>query len=286
LSDAVHSSDDATAQVVAAFIYPIKACGGVAVDRLHIDRFGGAQGDRQWAVINAANEVTWQGDFPRLVRVVPQLHGDRLVLGAPGLPPMPVMFDALGSTSAREIRLWNEPMARHDVYEAHDAGDAAAAWLGEAAGAALRLVRLPDDAVGREHANRLHVVVAESCEEIDQRLAARGLPAAAMARYRPNLVLRGLEEPLLPFVEDHLKAIAWRNDAAAGRIDVNARCVRCVVPEVDPATGAPGKVMLPLLAELSTERLPGQPVSFGVYGRGTPGGVLAVGQHVAVELDW
>ncbi|WOB07760.1 MOSC domain-containing protein [Piscinibacter gummiphilus] len=269
--DAVH--------VAAAYLYPVKACGAMPVDALHIDRWGGAEGDRRWAIVNAEGEVTWQGTYPRLVLISPTLLPDGLRLEAPGQPTLTVPDAGLAACS---FRIWNEAAARLDRHEGHDAGHASSAWVSAVAGAPVRLVRLSDEAVGRGEANRLHVVSRASCDDAAAQLRRDGGPAAGVLRYRPNLVLDGPESLLPPFAEDHLRSLAW----PGGRLDISSRCVRCVVPNVDPATGDTDARVLAALAALSAERLPGGPVSFGCYGQATAGARIVRGQVLSLELDF
>jgi len=291
-----------TARVVAAYVYPVKSCGASPVDELVFDRWGGAEGDRRWAVVGADGAVTWQGTHPRLALVHPRLDGDGLLLTAgPGPGPVPAWrrghSDEHGGrpeAGARhaplrvvadgpwvDVGLWNDIERRTDVFPCRAAGPDADAWLSAVVGAPLRLVRLGDAALARPHAERLHVISRESAQEVDAWLRARGQPPADEARYRPNLVLAGAEAPLAPFVEDLLASLRWGADAG---ITVGSRCVRCIVPDVDPSTGRPGEHVLPALAELSARRAPGGPTTLGVYGRGTPGARLARGQDVALEI--
>ena len=83
-SDGKSAAMDFEATVSALFIYPIKSCAGVAVDVIEFDESGGAKGDREWAVVNEGLEVTWQGAFPRLALISPDVAGTGLVLSAPG----------------------------------------------------------------------------------------------------------------------------------------------------------------------------------------------------------
>ena len=75
-----------------------------------------------------------------------------------------------------------------------------------------------------------------SLDDLNGRLAARGAAAVTMRRFRPNLVLDGLQ----PFDEDHIDEITL--DAAAGpvRLRLVKPCVRCSIPNVDPTTAATG----------------------------------------------
>lgn len=277
MTDTDWSAGDAL--VAAAYLYPIKACGALEVERLVFDRWGGAEGDRRWAVVDGSGTVTWQGSHPLLALVRPLLAGDTLTLRAPGHAPLEVRDDGL---AACEVGMFNEGANRVDVFPGRAAGAAADRWISAVAGAPLRLVRLGDAAIGRAHAERLHVVTRESAAEVDAVLSARGEPAADLLRYRPNLVLAGRGAPLVPFVEEVLEAIAWPHGGAEARLAVTSRCVRCIVPNVDPATGTAGAHVLPTLAELSAQRFPGQPTALGVYGNATPGTTLARGQALSL----
>jgi uncharacterized protein len=70
------------AQVASLFIFPVKACAGLAVDRLVFSEAGRLEGDREWAVTDAAGQVTWQGEHPLLVLVRPAFKGPVFVLRA------------------------------------------------------------------------------------------------------------------------------------------------------------------------------------------------------------
>lgn len=270
-------------RIAATFIHPIKACAAVELPSITIDRWGAAQGDRRWAVINAEGSVTWAGEFPRLVLVAPQPREQGLRLTAPD--QMPVELDDT-DLAPREIGLWNDIAKRVDRFMVGDAGDEAAQWMSEVVKAPVRLVRLGDDAVGRDSANRLHVVSTVSCAEVDELLAQRGLQAGSLLRCRPNIVIEGLDAPLVPFVEDHLTQMLWQSAEGMAALEFTGRCIRCVVPNVNVRTGEVQPVVLESLTTLSAQRWPNEAVSFGIYGRATPGSRLERGQPVEVEFGF
>jgi uncharacterized protein YcbX len=271
------------------FLYPVKACAGVPVDALVLDARGGAAGDRGWAIVDAGGIVTWQGSHPRLALVAPRFvaahagsPADRLALAAPGLetvvvPPAPAL-------SPCTVKIHNERTNRHDDFDATDAGDAVADWLERATGAALRLVRLGDAARTREGVNALHVVFESSIAAVDAELASDGAPRADRRRYRPNVVLGDADAPLDPFIEESVESLSWQHQGVQTRLEVTAPCVRCIVPDVDPATGIVAPATGHALAALSRRRRPGGPVVFGVYARGEAGARLALGDSAALTL--
>jgi uncharacterized protein YcbX len=267
---------DLACAATALYVYPIKACAAMPVDEIELDARGGAVGDRGWAIVDAEGAVTWQGTHPRLALVHPRLAGAGLRLHAHGVGDI----DTPAELSPRRVRIWNDLGARHDEFDAADAGDAVAAWLERAVGAPLRLVRLGESALAREGTNALHLVFAPSVAAVDAQRAADGLPPADPLRYRPNIVLSGaLDE----FVEESVASLAW--DGAAGRtpLEITAPCVRCVVPNVDPASAQVDETVGDALARLSLQRRPGATV-FGVYARGAAGARLRVGNTAWLEL--
>ncbi len=267
---------DLACAATALYVYPIKACAAMPVAEIALDERGGASGDRQWAVVDAEGAVTWQGAHARLALVHPRLDGAGLRLHAGGHADVATP----SALAPRRIRLWNDLAARHDEFEAFDAGDAVAAWLERVVGAPLRLVRLGEAALARDGTNALHLVFAPSVAAVDAQLAAGGRPAAAVLRYRPNIVLSGaLDE----FIEESVAAVHWQGAAGPVPLAITAPCIRCVVPSVDPATAQVDEAVGDALTRLSQQRRPGATV-FGVYARGAAGARLRVGETARLEL--
>jgi uncharacterized protein YcbX len=178
-----------------------------------------------------------------------------------------------------EVRLWNEATQAHDVFAARRAREEVQAWLAQAAGAPVRLVQLGLPARVRDTLNPVHIVSSRSVAALNERLRAAGAPPAAVERFRPNIVLDG--DDLQPFDEDHVARIHWDHGAA---LHVTEACVRCVVVNVDPCSGAVGGEPLASVGALSAQRRPGAPVSFGVYARAAAHTGLAVGEQGIAEL--
>jgi uncharacterized protein YcbX len=272
---------DAVATVL--FVYPVKACAGVPVETLALDERGGAVGDRRWAVVDAKGEVTWQGACPRLALVQPRPTAAGLALTADGFADVDTPPEH--ALRACSVKIWNDALARHDTFDAADAGDAVAAWLAEVVGAGLRLIRLGDQAVTRDGPAALHVVLAASAAAVDAHLGAAGHPPADLRRYRPNIVLSAAAgQSFDAFVEDTVQAFEWQGRASPTRLEITSPCIRCVVPNVDPASARVEPATLQALQDLSQRRHPGGPTTFGVYARGVAGARLRAGDSVRLEL--
>jgi uncharacterized protein len=262
------------------YLYPVKACAGLPVPEIVLDADGRATGDRGWAVVDAEGAVTWQGAHPRLALVQPRLAAAGLSLHAAG------MADGVatpGTLAPCRVKIWNDAGARHDVFDAADAGDAVAAWLARVVGAPLRLVRLGDAARTREGLNALHLVFSPSIAAVDAQLASAGRPPADPRRYRPNVVLSTAGADGVEFIEDSVETLDWHAGDATHRLEITAPCVRCVVPDVDPESAAVDAVVGDTLTRLSQQRRPGGTV-FGIYARGAVGARLRMGNVARMSL--
>ena len=251
---------------IALHVYPIKACAGVPVRELVLDARGGAAGDRQWAIVDAGGAVTWQGAHPRLALVHPRATPAGLRLGSPGVDEIAVS-DKL---APRRVKIWNDLGARHDTFDAADAGDAVAAWLERVVGAPLRLVRLGEAALAREGTNALHLVFTPSVAALEAHWGATD-----PRRFRANVVLEIPDADGNEFIEESLESLEWQGEADT-RLQVTAPCIRCVVPNVDPASAQVDESFGDALTRLSQQRRPGGTV-FGIYARGAAGARLRVG---------
>ena len=265
---------DLACSATALMTYPIKACAGVPVQELVLGARGVA-GEREWAIVDAQGETTWQGAYPRLALVHPRVTPAGLRLEAPGGGAVEVPADA--ALAARQVKMWSDLHARHETFDAADAGDAVAAWLQGVTGAPLRLVRLGEAALAREGTNALHLVFAPSVAAVQAQWGATDV-----RRFRPNIVLAMPAGGGDAFLEESLEALEWQGEAAT-RLEITAPCVRCVVPNVDPASARVDDGFLDTLARLSQQRRPGATV-FGLYARAAAGTRLRVGDTARMVL--
>ncbi len=226
----------------ALFVHPVKSCAGIAVDAALLVETG-LDLDRAWMLVDEAGEMLTQRELPRMALVQPTLrHGD-MVLRAPGMLALHVRLDTVEAPT--RVRVWD------DIVKAYDMGALAAQWFSDFLGRRLRLVRFdPDEkrlsdpawagSIEAENAFAdgfpLLVANAASLGDLNLRLAARGVAPVAMQRFRPNLVLDGLQ----PYDEDHLEAIEIDTPQGPVRLRLVKPCVRCGIPNVDPATGETG----------------------------------------------
>lgn len=230
---------DVACSLAALAVYPIKSCAGVAVTQCRMVETG-LEFDRAWMVVDAQGAMLTQRQWPRLALVQPQFKMGELMLRAPGMLALHLRLDTV--ETATRVRVWD------DVVQAFDMGALAAQWFSDLLGTPARLVRFDpeerrlSDAAwtgGVEAENAfsdgfpLLVANQASLDDLNVRLAAKGEAAVTMQRFRPNLVLGGLQA----FDEDHLQELEVRTEAGPLRLRLVKPCVRCAIPNVDPATG-------------------------------------------------
>ena len=275
-------------------LYPIKSCAGIALQAATVSAAGlnhGQVHDREWMVVDSAGQFLSQRSHPRMALIVPALQGGAMLLQAPGMLPLEIATAPLaaGLAPAIAVTIWD------DQLEAHDCGDEAGRWFSQVLGQPCRLVRF-DPAVKRLASKKwtddadvptrfpdgfpMLVISQGSLDDLNQKLQAQGRAAVPMNRYRPNIVIDGVDA----FEEDFAAMI----EAGPVRLRPVKPCTRCPMPSVDQATGEFGPDPMDiLLTYRGNPRVDGAP-TFGVNAilQDGAGEILRVGQEMTLELDF
>ncbi len=235
----MNNSSTLAASLSALFVHPIKSCAGIAAGEALLVETG-LELDRAWMVTDEQGEMLTQRELPRLALVQPTLRTHDMVLRAPGMLALHIRLDTVEAPT--RVRVWD------DVVKAYDMGALAAQWFSDCLGRKARLVRFDPEETRLSEARWTGAVQAEnafadgfpllvagsaSLADLNQRLAARGQAAVGMERFRPNLVLDGLQ----PWDEDHIDEIEIDTAEGLVRLKLVKPCTRCTMPNVDPATG-------------------------------------------------
>lgn len=269
MPDPIDLADDGSSpvSVAALHLYPIKSCAGLSVAEVALAATGFAH-DRGWMLVDASDEFVTQRDHARLALVQPQLHADgSLQLSAPGMPVLTLPARAEGAAS--RVRVWD------DVVEAVAAGAQADRWFSDFLREPLRLVQFGPQQrrlssarwTGDLEAENafsdgypILVVSSAALDELNQRLAAKGVAPVGMARFRPNLVLDGLDA----HGEDHLDELHFDTPDGPVRLRLVKPCPRCPVPNIDPATAIAGTEPGDTLASYRADARVGGAITFGM----------------------
>jgi uncharacterized protein YcbX len=260
--------------------FPVKSCRGQSVHGATVEPWGLA-GDRRWLVVDEDGVAVTARDYPRMLRVTPELRpNDALTVTAPDLPMLHVeaALDAIVP-----VRVWSSELT------AAAAGPEADAWFSKAVGATVRLVYLddprrrhpnprfarPTDYVSFADGYPLLLASAASLDALNDWIAAGPLAHEGplpMTRFRPSVVVSG--------------APAWAEDGwrllriGDARFRAVKGCDRCVMTMTDPDTGRRSKEPIATLARY--RRWDGE-VWFGMnLIPDTPGATITVGDEVEV----
>ena len=260
------SDDELQLRVHSLHVYPVKSCAGVSLrESLLIET--GLEFDRAWMVVDKHGVFVTQRELPRMALIQPTLKSFEMILRAPGMLALHIALDTVEKPVRAKV--WDDEVAAYDM------GDLCAQWFSDFLGAKLRLVRFDPEQrrlserrwtgeIGAQNAFAdafpLLVTSAASMGELNRRLQAQGHEAVTMARFRPNLVLDGLDA----HGEDPLDEIVIDSDEGAIRLKLVKPCARCPIPDVDPLTGLAGHAVGDALAGYRADaRLAGK-ITFGM----------------------
>lgn len=263
-------------QVSELWIYPIKSCRGIPVERFELDDRGPVR-DRRFMLVDSSNEFITARTHHRLVLVSVEIDGDELVVEAPGVGASRFHAEMRESGDAEECVIWHDRVLLTNSH----VNDFFSSFLGEA----VRLMYMPTTSmrvvdrvysaesrlVSLADAFPMLLIGQGSLDHLNERLTAQGLDAVPMRRFRPNVVVSGTQA----HEEDGWQTI----QIGTGEYDVVKPCSRCVLTTVDPDTGVMGKEPL---RTLSQYRKRGSNVYFGQNVIHQSSGPIRIGDAVTV----
>ena len=273
-------------------LYPVKSCGGISVREATLTSAGlslDAVYDREWMIVGEDGVFLTQREHPRMALISPRIKTDTLELRAPGMLRLeiPLGLPAPEHEKTREVKLGD------DTWLVYDCDDTTAAWFSNAVGVACRLVRF-HPGVTRVTSTRwtggieaptlfadgypVLVIGSASLADLNEKLAAAGREQLPMNRFRPNLVIDGIDA----FEEDYADQFAL-GDAHLKPVKP---CPRCPIPSVDQSTGVPGPDPLDILGTYRAKPALDGAICFGMNCIVTAGDGqrLHVGQAVTMTL--
>ncbi|MFT4604992.1 MAG: hypothetical protein ACI9W4_001731 [Rhodothermales bacterium] len=255
-------------KVESLWIYPVKACAGVRVQAAQVGARG-FRGDRRWMIVDEKGGHVTQREYANMALLRPGLiQGGLRFENGPDVRPEQTAPDI-------PVTIWG------DSVRARPAPQLVSAWLSDQIGAPVRLVHMPETSV--RPVDQAYGLTADEVSFADgfpylvtttaslDVLNGRLDKAVPMLRFRPNVVVSGASA----FEED-----TWRRlGVCDAELDIVKPCARCVVIDIDPATGVSAKGVLKEAA--SFRRVDGK-VYFGQNGIGRVLGSVWAGGNVEV----
>ena len=224
-------------EVTGLRIYPVKSMRGIELQRATLTAEGLLH-DRRFMVVRTSGRFVTQRDMARMSLISVELENGGITLFMTGNGRVEVPF---GEVDGRRFttKVWN------DTCETVDQGEAVSRWLTNAleSSETLHLVTMAPgytrpqgkaDVLGAKthtlFADAAPFLVANeaSLQALNNELLARGHDAVPMDRFRPNIVLRGLDA-----FEEHRAG-----GMTGGGIGIRFHhpCQRCIVTTIDQAT--------------------------------------------------
>jgi uncharacterized protein YcbX len=277
-----------TARIERLFVYPVKSCGGVEVREAQLAETG-IDLDRAWMVVDEQGNFVTQRELPRLALVRPTLKLTEVVLRAPGMLALHLQIDTVEAPAT--VRLWDEEVPAFDM------GDTASQWFTDFVGRRVRLVRFDPEhrrlsslewTGGVEAPNQFSdgypVLVAStaSLDLLNDKLRAAGHEPVAIERFRPNIVLSGVEA----HDEDRLELMTIATEGGRVQLKPVKPSPRCTIANVDPATGAVDTLVTDTLQGYRRNEVLGGAISFGMNAIVLQGEELKLRVGDAVTADW
>lgn len=295
------TSRDVGAQIARLFVYPIKSCAGVEVQEALLTETG-LELDRTWMVVNAQGIFMTQREHPRLALLHPHINTEELVLSTPGMQDLCIALNV--ERQPLLVKIWD------DEVPAFDMGEEAAKWLTQflvmpkitsqsTVTGSYRLVRFNPAqrrvsslqwTEGFQALNQfsdgfpLLVLSEASHAQLNERLVSAGHASVSIERFRPNVVLSGLQA----HDEDQLSVMHIEAGAEEVLLKPVKPCPRCPIPNVDPLTAQISQEVGDTLQSYRQDARVNGAVTFGmntIVLRGV-GVALRVGQTVSADFDF
>jgi len=192
------------AQITDLFIYPVKSLKGIALNE-SMTALRGLQYDREWMVTTSDYEFITQREIPLMSTIEVSIDSDALTLSSKNNTKCQVPLLS-SNTNVIKASVWG------DICDAYDEGDDVSLWLtsllGQYKNKSLRLVRYSSQGIRPVPAKYLNGVEAqsafsdqfpylitswESLEKLNTGLIKNGSQVAEMDRFRPNIVVKGID---------------------------------------------------------------------------------------------
>ena len=281
---------DVRAKIAQLFIYPIKSCAGIEVKEAVLTDTG-LDLDRAWMVVDEKGVFVTQREVPRMALIQPLLKTYDMIVKAPGMLALHVSIDEV--EKAVTVQVWE------DTVKAFDMGDLAAQWFSDFLGKTVRLVRFDPEQTrlssmkwtngieaknGFDDGFAVLVTNVASLKALNDKLTAEGDQAVTMPRFRPNVVLTGVEA----HDEDRLDTLNIETQEGLAQLKHVKPCVRCTIPDVDLQSGKQGTAVGDMLQSYRADPQMDGGITFGMNAivLSGEGSTLRVGQAVGANYTF
>ena len=228
-------------------VYPIKSCGGFALESSQLN-VQGLQHDRNWMIVNADNVFISQRKFPRMSQIKVTIAGSEIRLNFAGHGEIASPLEFTGKRVTAQV--WRDEVGS----VCHD--DAINQWLSEVLQENVRLVRMATSTSRMRSKNTHPEPFATSFADsapvlVVNRASLRAVEGElgrviGIERFRGNIVV----DTQTPFDEEEWSSLQSSEISTPQAFSLGScyPCERCEIINIDPNTGdADPQVMRALL---------------------------------------
>jgi hypothetical protein len=264
--------------ITALAFYPVKSCRAIAADALVLEESGFAH-DRMWVLVDPSGRFLSQRECSRLAQVSTSMESGALILSAPRMATLRV---TAGHGTGTTVSIWR------DFAQGLDQGDAAARWFSDFLDRPVRLAAFDrstrrlcnpeyagDSGAHTLFADGYPLLVANEASLAS--LNAQMPVPLPMSRFRPNLVLSGLQA----YDEDHIASL----HIGAVSLRLVKPCIRCQITTTDQESGMVGVEPLSTLQRTRFNAALGG-VAFGMNAIVTRGAGMPLHRGDTVDVEW
>jgi uncharacterized protein YcbX len=245
------------------YYYPLKSGCGIKLRSAPINSTG-IQNDRRWVLVDGTGRFITQRELPLMGKLLLQPSPDHATIHWND-QTVRVQRYSPDSPSPHQIPItvWKDKVL------AHDCGDEIAEFLSSKLGRSVRLCEafetrsIANKDIPQSHSTYFFadsypfmILSQESIDDLNRRLVGQELPPVTLNRFRPNIVLKGLE----PFAEDEIHSLHIGDNV---ELRFGKFCTRCNIVNIDPLSLETQSEPLKTLA--TYRKIQGSKINFGVH---------------------
>lgn len=251
------------------YIYPVKSLPGIAADSLTLTA-DGVLNDRKFLLVNTETStmLTQRGHPQLALLILSYRDDDTLLITAPSGASIAIpMNDQQPSEESGEqfsVQVWSDTVKvasfagemghRFNEFFSDYLQEPVALTTNAPGFARVRHKPVGSFTVGMADGYPLLICSEASLHDLNHKLGARQLEPVSMMRFRPNIVVAGVDA----FAEDDWQDFVIGDQLKLSKADL---CDRCVLINVDPITAGTSKEPL---ATLIKHRLIDNKARFGI----------------------
>lgn len=239
-------------------VYPVKSLRGITVNKWPLTPQG-LRYDRQWMLVMPSGRFVTQRQLSAMALIDTAIEQNCLHLSAVNRGSVSLPLTSPSNRKPFSGSVWR------DECEVIEASEEASAWLNQVLSPPqpLRLVTMSQSfrrtqSEPERFGSDTHTLFADaapflvanraSLDKLNHRLMEKGLAAVDMRRFRPNIIISGVEA----FSEHRIQSLRGNN------LDLNLcdHCQRCIITTIDPDTGEKSADMEPFNTLIELNPMP------------------------------